>query len=337
MRHIFVMGFPGEVGGAGTHLWNNLRLWRGGGLGVTLVPTWGVKKEWMGRLDRLGVRVVETTEDGLEKVEGLGNSVVLSMCNRKFIKVVPRLQTLRCPLVWLPLMTFLSPAELETFAHNPVPEKVIYQSEFQRENLQTTYGGGTLIRGYLDLAEWPFRPTPHTPTEPFVVGRLARSDLDKWSRHTWSIYDRILFPWKIALLMGVRENVAKVLGPKPDWGHYLPPNAVSTKEFLPTLNLMLPVNGGARENWPRVGLEAMASGVPIVAEKVGGWCEMIHHRVTGFLGETPDELSYHASVLANEEDLRLQVLHAARKSVEDLMDEQRMWDRWNEVFTSAGV
>ena len=51
------------------------------------------------------------------------------------------------------------------------------------------------------------------------------------------------------------------------------------------------VNGGARENWPRAGLEAMAAGVPIVAQNDWGWREMIEHGVTGFLGGDDCELA----------------------------------------------
>jgi FkbM family methyltransferase len=39
----------------------------------------------------------------------------------------------------------------------------------------------------------------------------------------------------------------------------LRPMAMPTPQFFATLHCLLPVNGGARENWPRAGLEAFAA------------------------------------------------------------------------------
>jgi len=49
--------------------------------------------------------------------------------------------------------------------------------------------------------------------------------------------------------------------------------------------------GGACENWAR-GLQAMAGGVPVVTQRQWGWCDMIEHRVTGFLGSEDCELAH---------------------------------------------
>ncbi len=39
-ERLFVCGYPGDVGGANTELWHTIKLWRRGGLDVTLIPTW---------------------------------------------------------------------------------------------------------------------------------------------------------------------------------------------------------------------------------------------------------------------------------------------------------
>ena len=82
------------------------------------------------------------------------------------------------------------------------------------------------------------------------------------------------------------------------WDIFVKPMAISVQQFLSTLHCLLPVNGGARENWPRAGLEAMAVGVPIVAQNDWGWREMIEHGVTGFLGSNDCELAHYAACLA---------------------------------------
>ena len=54
------------------------------------------------------------------------------------------------------------------------------------------------------------------------------------------------------------------------------------------------VQRAAVENWPRVGLEAMAAGVPLVVDAKGGWLEMLRHGRTGYLCRTDNELAYYA-------------------------------------------
>jgi glycosyltransferase involved in cell wall biosynthesis len=96
----------------------------------------------------------------------------------------------------------------------------------------------------------------------------------------------------------------------------------------------LPINGGAMENWPRVGLEAMAAGVPIVTEKRWGRLEMIDHGRTGFLGESNEELAAYATGLAHDEVRRLKITATARQHVEKLADPQAIWAAWRKLFAA---
>jgi glycosyltransferase involved in cell wall biosynthesis len=95
---------------------------------------------------------------------------------------------------------------------------------------------------------------------------------------------------------------------------------------------MLCMNGGDRENWPRVGLEAMASGVPVVAERAWGWLEMIEDGVTGLLYDSPAEATEQLHRLATNEPLRLSIAEAARVAVERLADQDRIADRWSKLL-----
>ena len=122
--------------------------------------------------------------------------------------------------------------------------------------------------------------------EVFVVGRMARPDLDKWSSNTWPIYSAIQYANKRAFMLGIDERLHQKLGPSPIFADCLKPNAIDVRQYLGNLHCLLPVNGGARENWPRAGLEALATGVPIVAQNLWGWREMIDHGETGCT--TPD-------------------------------------------------
>ncbi len=126
------------------------------------------------------------------------------------------------------------------------------------------------------------------------------------------------------------------LGPAPPWASVLRPAALPAQQFFAHLHCLLPVNGGARENWPRAGLEATAAGVPIVAQDQWGWREMIEHGTTGFLGRCDEELAHYAARLAYDEPLRLRIARAARaRLVEELAAPDVLAAAWTELFQSV--
>lgn len=51
---VFLIGYPGEMGGANTEAWHTIKLWRSFGLEVHLIPTWTCDARWKARVDALG-------------------------------------------------------------------------------------------------------------------------------------------------------------------------------------------------------------------------------------------------------------------------------------------
>jgi glycosyltransferase involved in cell wall biosynthesis len=101
---------------------------------------------------------------------------------------------------------------------------------------------------------------------------------------------------------------------------------------------MVHTGGEAVENWPRVGLEAMARGVPVVAENRGGWREMVRHGETGYLCDTDDQFAYYAARLAYDEGHRMEIICQARYRLEhELADPEELWNRWRELFKSLAT
>ena len=340
---VFLAGYPGEMGGANTETWHTVKLWRRAGLDVHLIPTWGFDDRWRARLDALGCVTHPTRPDDLERVPGLAGSPVVAFCNGEFLTHAHRFRALGCPLVWANCMTFLFDHEKKAFADHGPADAFVFQSDFQRRQLEPQLAPlgydkatGHRIRGAFDLDGWEFRPRPHGQHEPFVVGRVARPDADKWSSNTWRIYDRVAYRHRQALVMGVDERTLAKLGPPPPWASILRPMAIPTPQFFATLHCLLPVNGGARENWPRAGLEAFAAGVPVVAQNDWGWKEMIEPGVTGLLGDCDEELAHHAATLAYDEDLRMRIVHAAReKLVSEFANPEALAAAWVKLFESV--
>ncbi len=337
--HLFVCGYPGELGGANTELWHTLKLWRRFGLGVTLIPTWKADPAWRGRLDAIGCRTVESNPDNLRNVSGLGGGVVVSMCNTRFLAAADRFRELGCRIVWLGCMNWLFPAERLHYRRRGTFDRHIFQSRYQQDQLGpqlAAYGydasRGRIIRGAFDVGEFPFRPLPHTPGETFVIGRLSRAEADKFSPRTWAIYGRAPQPMA-ARVMGWNASVQARLGPPPRWAECLPPGAETPQTFLARLHCLAQAGGSAAENWPRAGLEAMAAGVPLVADRRGGWPEMIRHGQTGYLCESDDEMAESIAQLGADPAGRRRIAQQARHSVEtELADRETFWQQWRDLL-----
>ncbi len=338
-HHVFVCGYPGDVGGANTELWHTVKLWRRFGLGVSLIPTWKADSVWRARLQRIGCRTIESNPDDLQSVPGLRGSVVVSLCNTKFLATADRFRQLGCKIVWLGCMNWLFPGErLHYRKHGPFHAHV-FQSRHQRDHLTPQLGRfgyddsqGRVIHGAFDADEFPFRPLAHRAGEPLVVGRISRAAADKFSPNTWKIYARIPHPIR-ARVLGYGGEVRSRLGSPPPWAECFAAGSHAPDEFLGTLHALVHTGGQAVENWPRVGLEAMAAGVPVLAENRGGWREMICHAQTGYLCDTDDQFAYHAARLAYDETHRLEIVRQARLQLEnELANPREIWDQWKNLL-----
>jgi glycosyltransferase involved in cell wall biosynthesis len=237
-------------------------------------------------------------------------------------------------------MTWVFPAERIHYAGYGPFAAYVFQSNYQLEKLGATYrqlGASDKslfhIRGAFDASEYPYLPRPRRASHPFIVGRLARPDLCKWSERTWAIYAAVKTDGIRARVMGSDERVEAKLGPTPPWAEVLPPCAEGVGDFLRSLHCLLPINGGAEENWPRVGLEAMAAGVPIVTENKWGWREMIDHGRTGYLADSDDELVYYTRRLALDEPHRLWIARNARQRLlDELANPLSIGRAWEHLF-----
>ena len=340
MTKVFVIGYPGEMGGANTECWHTIKLWRKMGIEVHLVPTWNYDPVWKEKLDSLGCVTHVSRPEKLGEIPDLAGGITVGFCNSEYIMLGPILRELKCKMVWVNCMTFMFDYERRFFEDFGPADAMVYQSEFQRNEIEPqlekcgyTPTTGHLIRGAFDYDDWEYQPQPHESGKPFVLGRAARPDEDKWSSNTWKIYGAVQYEDKKALMLGVSDRTLAKLGPAPQWASCLRPMAIHTKTYYSCLHCLLPVNGGARENWPRAGLEAFAVGVPVVAQGAWGWQEMIEHGVTGFLGQSDYELAHYAAMLAYDENLRMTLIENARKRlINEHANPEKIGNAWKTLF-----
>jgi len=337
---IYLIGYPGDVGGANAECWHTVKLWRKFGLDVTLIPTWGGPlPEFRSRCDEIGCRTLVIKQSELSNLEELKGAPVISFCNSEFLKNADTIRRMGCKIIWVGCMCWLFNEEKRHYARMNRPfDAYIFQSQHQYNTLLPQlerYGvkkeSCFLVRAAFALDEWTFKPLPHRKGEPFVVGRISRPAPDKFHTYTWKIYERIIHPIH-ARIMAWSPEVEKKIGKPPQWATVLTSRAETAQEFFSQLHCMIQASDHAQENWPRSGLEAMAAGVPIVTHNAWGWKEMIIHGVTGFLADDLDEMAYYATKLAYEEELRRFIVESARKKLYELTDDNTIWQRWKTAF-----
>ncbi len=336
---IYVFGYPGELGGAATELWHTLRLWREAGLGVVCIPTWSAPESWRKRVSAIGCRTLSLEPGELAECSELRQKTVVAFCNRVFLQQASVLRRLGCRLVWAGCMNWLFPAEYAHYRRYGAFDAYVFQSRYQHRKLvrQLARFGVSLrkchrIAGAFFADEYPFQFRPHGRGEVLVLGRVSRADPAKFAPDSWQVYPTCGVPLKLRIL-GWGPQVESRLGAPPAWAECLPPLGEPVPEFLRSLHVLTPLTGGAIENWPRVGLEAMAGGVPIVVENLGGWSEMILPGKTGYLVENRRQWAEAVRRLAADDEHRHQLAQAAREYLQvELADPERIWPRWQQLF-----
>jgi hypothetical protein len=347
---VFYIGFPGPCGGANVEMAHTIPVWRRAGIDVTLVPTWGqVSGPIPDRLRALGCQIVEAAPETIDKVPGLAGAICHSMCNRHFWEVFGALKRLGCKTVWSSAMTFEFPETIRGMQQYGPPDALHFQSEFQRQEItrdlaklgilprEREFPASFLIRGAFDFTDYPFAPRPHEPGAEFFVGRLSRPEQDKWSSNLWPILAAVPYPQRKALAMGWTLAAERKCGRPPAWAQALKPQEIPVPEFLKRCHAMVGLNGGARENWPRIGLEAMAAGVPLVVQKLWGWKEMVQHDETGYLCDNDQDFAFYLALLARDEGLRRRIAEQARAAVERMADPTAIGREWRELFESLSA
>lgn len=341
---VFVFGYPSSYGGADTELWHVMRLWKRFGVDVHLLTTQRPDPAWRRRCTDHGFLTHRIGGPNWQKqVDGISNAPVVSFCNAEFFQRAIQFRELGCKLIWVNCMTYVTDAEKDLTRKIGPFDRYVFQSEFQQDcilralsDLGVEKRHAWLVRGSLDASEFPFSPREHGSREPFVVGRLARSDPDKWHRSTWSVFSKIGYRPIEARAMAWSPTVERKLGTPPVWATTLAACEESSLEFYRQIHALLALNGGARENWSRIGLEAMSAGVPVIAHDAWGWKEMIVHGESGFLAESPEEFAAHATTIANDEPLRRHIIQNARaRLVEELANPKRIWSAWEQLFESV--
>lgn len=342
---VFSFSMPIPIGGANAQQGDEILLWRRHGIEVTCVclehcscgretvKPWG-SNPWTRRLMDAGVEIHMAEPGKLDHVPGLTGSIVAGWCNSHLCHNREELHRLGCRVLWIPCMNFASQHEVQAFRERP-PDAVVFQSEFQHSQISEEYeawGCETqrIIHGYLDPL--PFQPRPRVDGQSFTVGRLARAVRTKWHHGLWDIVREVRRRGEPleALAMAWNDDLEQHCGHPPEGCAVYPACAMPTGMFLSHLHAMICPNWGDKENWPRVGLEAMSTGVPLVVDDAGGWREMCDG--AAIYCRSPEEYVEAILSLARDETRRRELIDAGRERLAEINDEEILAGQWSELF-----
>lgn len=344
MNRVVLFGCPRPVGGANVEAGDTALLWRKMGVSVTVLPASEESPDnpWPQRLTDAGCRMLAAIPpDRLYRQSGLYRSIVVDFNNERAVRSWDMLSRMGCRFIHVPCMNVAMPYEYDSFRHQP-PSAVVFQSEFQRRHMALQYGiwgvppeRQTLIHGAFDPSHFVFPSRPHAAGEPFVVGRLARDAGDKWPKRLWPILEAARAQTPVeADVMGWTPALEKFTGPRPRWVRCWPPGSWPVPHYMAKLHALL-CTGDCDENWSRVVLEAMAAGVPVIADASGGFLEQVWHNETGILVATADEASAAIVRLATDEPFRQGLIDRARKWLAQASDPAVLASQWRELFQTV--
>ncbi len=98
--------------------------------------------------------------------------------------------------------------------------------------------------------------------------------------------------------------------------------------------LLLP---SSTESFGLVALEAMASGVPVIASDIGGIPEVVRHGSTGYLAPVGDvrQMTEHAVRLLQDNDLRRHFCEAAKAAAAEAFDYRNLVPQYEAIYRSV--
>jgi len=343
---LFVYGFPGLYAGACTELHHQIILWRSMGLAVHLIPTdKGYKKEplYQEMLDR-GVTV-----HGCDEFSAIPpGSLVLGFCNDRFLANIDRILEYSHNTVFVNCMTWLFDKEKQRQREGKIAA-FLYQNDVVREHSQAALQAINpdpvvqylTFKPYFDTNAFPFiagRANKDSGERNFTVGHISRADADKFAGDTIKIWEAIDSPVpKRGVMLGYGKAIEEKTGKPPAWvTTYENQKALSQQDFYAQVDVIVQPTD-TTENWPRVGLEAMASGAVLIVDNRGGWQQMIEHGKTGWLCDTPKDFITYATRMANEPAERIAIANAARQRLEEIAGHSASRTNWTTVLQQLSV
>jgi glycosyltransferase involved in cell wall biosynthesis len=340
-NEIWIAGYPSFLGGADSEILHLIDLWVSYGVGVNLVPMHGCDEKIKSFMTSWGVKTHQYRPDIFK------DKIVGSWCNGNFLSALPEIMQKGKPrcVVWANCMTWSFADELKAHKNGWI-DYFVFVSNYQKKWLAPEY---EKIAPFQELEGYKpyFNPTSivqdikfnyRKPEKWFASGRISRDDGHKFSDDMWSIFNKVLAPIpKKTFILGYGPNAHRKCGSAPsglDWQTFAP-GEIPVKHIYNTLHCIIHKTGGSRESYCRIVPEAYGYGVPVIVEDDYAFPDLVVDGVTGFRCKSSDEMAFHASELAFDEEKRKKMIFAAHDFlINEIASREKCWQPWKKLLES---
>jgi len=341
---IAVIGHPSRYGGADTELDHQIRVWQSLGWKVHVIHTGAIDGNLLSmRLAEDRGCVVHAPCDW-SQVRG---RVVVSYCNGGFLSALAEIRRYDPKaIVWANCMRWLFDAEKAAHREGLI-DWFVYQTEAVRTAVEPTLReinprlNQAVVDPYFHADGFVY--CAEKPEDRFRFCRISREDLGKFHPSQLWIYETMVAPvLKEGTVLGVDERVRAKLTAGgmdvPEWIRLIPAGAEPVAQVYERSHALIQMaDPSLTENLPRVGFEAMATGVALCVDDRGGWREQVVHGETGFLCKDQREFVYYGSRLAFEPEERQRMAANARDHIASRWGLQASGQSWSAFFDRAGL
>jgi glycosyltransferase involved in cell wall biosynthesis len=208
-----------------------------------------------------------------------------------------------------------------------------HNAQFQRYVNRETQNHRVIYNG-IDLEK--FNVPKHTTPGRFTIGRISALPKFKVPHDYVGFLKSFDIPNVLHKIVGdgerrghlIRETRHQGVQDKFDFPGEIPNEQIP--EMLATFDMVLYVTEKS-EAFSLAILEAMASGLPIVTQNMGGMPEQIVHGKCGFLASSRRELKHYCEMLANDPQL-LKDMSVGAKERSKVFSVQKMGQEYDKLF-----
>ncbi len=176
---------------------------------------------------------------------------------------------------------------------------------------------GRVIRSLMDLRAFVSVAKSRVAVDrPFTIGRVSRDAPDKHHPDDPALYRMLASRSLRVRIMGGMCLAPALQG--VDGVDLLPAGSQPVADFYAGLDAVFYRTGASTEAYGRVVVEAMASGLAVVAHARGGYAEVIEEGVSGFLIQTQEQAYDALMRLSQSPELRSTIGKAAVLRANDI-------------------
>lgn len=332
---IAVVGFP-YAADLEAECFDLLRSWTEAGARVRVLVTAQPTHDLVSKLTGIGCEplyhLVSQNHARILEATSIRHDIVVGLYSPRFFDVAGHLRTMGCKLV-LVGEGVVSEAEKAYYEQWGVCDAYVVKSCQQQAALiaeLADFGCVDKIRrlrpAFYDTHS--FNILPHVPGDIFTIGKAGCViDQRYYPTNYWQVISSAETPVRAIVSEWAAE--LKLAQDKPTWADSI--ERYSASKLMQQVHCLAQISN-RKESWPRFALDAMASGVPVIAQNDGGWKELIRHGENGFICNSPAEVVDCIDLLAYDENFRIRVAVAAREYLLDVAGNKAVIDAWRQLF-----